>query len=133
VITVATGGRSPALAKKLRRELEERYGPEYGVLLKIMGELRGRILERGEGPDENRKIFEALVDSDILERIRRGHRRKVEETVKQLAGVTIDLRSIAGSGSGEKGKGAGRKRPARGEKATSKDTESTKKVRPARP
>jgi len=94
VITVATGGRSPALAKKLRQELEERYGPEYETLLKIMGELRGRIIDRGEGSGENRKVFEALVDSDILERIRKGHWRKVEETVKQLAGVAVDLSAI---------------------------------------
>ncbi len=94
VITVATGGRSPALAKKLRKELEERYGPEYETLLKILGELRGRILDRGEGSDENRRIFEALVDSDILERIRKGHWRKVEEAVKRLAGVAVDLSAI---------------------------------------
>ena len=94
VITVATGGRSPALAKKLRKELEERYGPEYETLLKILGELRGRILDRGEGSDENRKVFEALVDSDILERIRRGHWRKAAETVKRLAGVDIDLSAV---------------------------------------
>ncbi|MCU0530802.1 MAG: bifunctional precorrin-2 dehydrogenase/sirohydrochlorin ferrochelatase [Syntrophales bacterium] len=110
VITVATGGRSPALAKKLRQELEERYGPEYETLLKIMGELRGRIIERGEGSDENRKVFEALVDSDILERIRKGHWRKVEETVKRLAGVAVDLsalrRDAAARKPGRKGSGA---------------------------
>lgn len=94
VITVATGGRSPALAKKLRKELEERYGPEYATLLKIMGEVRGRVIDRGEGAGENRRIFEALVDSDILERIRRGHWRKVEETVKRLAGIAVDLSAI---------------------------------------
>jgi len=59
-----------------------------------MGELRGRIIDRGEGSGENRKVFEALVDSDILERIRKGHWRKVEETVKQLAGVAVDLSAI---------------------------------------
>lgn len=107
VITVATGGRSPALAKKLRRELEERYGPEYEALLRIMGELRGRIIGRGEGPDENRKIFEALVDSDILERIRRGHWRKVEETVKRLAGVAVDLDAIRRDASDRRGKRKG--------------------------
>ena len=98
VITVATGGKSPALAKKLRQELQERYGPEYKVLLKIMGEIRGRIIDRGEGSDENRKIFEAIVDSDILDHIRKANWNKVESIVKKAAGVTIDLRSIAASG-----------------------------------
>jgi precorrin-2 dehydrogenase/sirohydrochlorin ferrochelatase len=94
VITVATGGKSPALAKKLRKELEERYGPEYETLLKIMGELRGKIIDRREGSDENRKVFEALVDSDILEHIRKGKWKKVEKIVKDMTGVAIDLSAI---------------------------------------
>jgi precorrin-2 dehydrogenase/sirohydrochlorin ferrochelatase len=94
VITVATAGKSPALAKKLRKELEERYGPEYETLLKIMGELRGKIIDRGEGSDENRKLFETLVDSDILEQIRKGKWKKVEKIVKDMTGVAIDLSAI---------------------------------------
>lgn len=138
VITVATGGKSPALAKKLRQELEERYGPEYEVLLRIMGELRGKIIDRGAGSDENRKVFETLVESDILEHIRKGQWRKAEAVVKGAAGVTIDLRSMEASGfgiqaSGEKGNNAGRKRPGGKKQATSNNTKSTKKVRPARP
>jgi len=138
VITVATGGKSPALAKKLRKELEEHYGPEYDTLLKIMGELRGKIIDRGEGSDENRKLFEALVDSDILEPIRKGAWKKVEKIVKDMTGVTIDPPSIEESGfgiqaSGRKGAAAGRKRPGGKKQATSKKTKGTKEVRPARP
>jgi len=122
VITVATGGKSPALAKKLRQDLEERYGPEYEVLLKIMGEIRGGIIDRGQGSEENRRIFEAIVDSDILDLIRKADWKKVKAVVKQLAGVTIDLRSIEDSGirlqaSGREGKNAGRKREATSHKA----------------
>jgi precorrin-2 dehydrogenase/sirohydrochlorin ferrochelatase len=94
VITVATEGKSPALAKKLRQDLEERYGPEYEALLKIMGEIRGKVIDRGEGSDENRKIFEAVVDSDILDHIRKADWKKVAAIVKRLAGVTIDLTAV---------------------------------------
>ncbi len=116
VITVATGGKSPALAKKLRKELEERYGPEYETLLKIMGTLRGEIIDRGESPDENRKVFEDLVESDILEQIRKGKWKRAEKIVKDMTGVTIDLRSMVASGfglqaSGRKRTNPGRKRP----------------------
>jgi precorrin-2 dehydrogenase/sirohydrochlorin ferrochelatase len=116
VITVATGGKSPALAKKLRKELEERYGHEYETLLKIMGTLRGEIIDRGEGSDENRKVFEDLVESDILEQIRKGKWKRAEQIVKDMTGVTIDLRSMEASGfgiqaSGRKRTNPGRKRP----------------------
>lgn len=110
VITVGTEGRSPALAKKLRRELEERYGPEYEILLKIMGEIRKTIIDRGRGADENRNVFEALVDSDILEAIRRGHWKKAGATVKRIAGVTIDLRDIQQQAASTKQQGARQKK-----------------------
>jgi precorrin-2 dehydrogenase/sirohydrochlorin ferrochelatase len=114
VITVATGGRSPALAKKLRRELEERYGPEYEVLLAIMGEIRGKVIDRGGGSGENRKTFEALVDSDILDYIRGGDWKKVEAVVKDMTGVDVDLSVLK-------------------KQAANKRTKSTRKVRPVRP
>ena len=81
-----------------------------------MGELRGKIIDRGEGSDENRKVFETLVDSDILEQIRKGKWKKVEKIVKDMTGVSIDLRSMVASGfgiqvSGRKGDTSGPKRP----------------------
>ena len=124
VITVATGGKSPALAKKLRKELEEHYGPEYETLLKIMGELRGKIIDRGEGSDENRKLFEALVDSDILEPIRKGAWKKVEKIVKDMTGVAIDLRSMEDSGFGIQASGKKEKKHRR--EATSHKPQATR-------
>ncbi len=110
IITVATGGKSPALAKKLRKDLEQLYGPEYEVLLKIMGQIRGRIIERGESPDENRKIFEAIVASDILDHIRKADWKKVGSIVKKHSGVSIDLSAIRQAASSLKPQAARQKR-----------------------
>src|SRR5262249_23219078 len=40
VVSVGTGGRSPALAANLRRRLEEEIGPEYETLLDLLAEAR---------------------------------------------------------------------------------------------
>jgi len=39
---ISTGGNSPALARRLREELEAAYGEEYAGLLKLLGQLRGK-------------------------------------------------------------------------------------------
>ena len=36
VITISTSGKSPAMAKKLRKALEKQYGEEYGILLELI-------------------------------------------------------------------------------------------------
>ncbi|MBW2595369.1 MAG: bifunctional precorrin-2 dehydrogenase/sirohydrochlorin ferrochelatase [Deltaproteobacteria bacterium] len=74
LVAISTGGKSPALAKRLRESMEEEYGPEYGILLDIMGDLRERIIARGGTPAENKKIFESVLDSDILRHIREAMR-----------------------------------------------------------
>jgi len=89
LISLTTGGKSPALARRLRKELEGRYCREYQVLLDIMGRLRGRILARGESSDMNKKIFESVLDTDILERIREEDWDGVRNIIGDLTGEDI--------------------------------------------
>jgi precorrin-2 dehydrogenase / sirohydrochlorin ferrochelatase len=90
-IAVSTGGRSPALAKKLRKELEAAYGPEYAKLLDILGELREKVIARGRPSAENRELFEAVVSSDILDHVRAGRWERVEGLIRELTGVAMEV------------------------------------------
>lgn len=43
-IAISTGGSSPALAQRLRHELEQQFAPGYGEWLEELGEARCRLL-----------------------------------------------------------------------------------------
>lgn len=43
-IAISTGGRSPGLARRLRIELQERFGPEWGGLAAVIGKVREETL-----------------------------------------------------------------------------------------
>lgn len=68
-IAVSTSGKSPALARKIREDLEKKFGDEYKTLLIFLGGLRKEILSRGLSHDENSRMFHAVIDSHILEAI----------------------------------------------------------------
>jgi precorrin-2 dehydrogenase/sirohydrochlorin ferrochelatase len=89
-LAVSTAGKSPALAKKMRMELEKLYGPEYEIFLWVLGVLRDRILSRGGPAEANRSLFESLVDSDLLEMIRGKDWNSVKMRIKELTGETVD-------------------------------------------
>jgi len=91
-IAVSTGGKSPALARRVREDLEKRYGPEYETLLKIMGTLRERILARETPWEDNRKLFESVLDSQILRYIRDGNGDSVRETIRDLTGEDLEVK-----------------------------------------
>jgi len=42
-IAISTGGASPAFAARLRRELEEQFGIEYGIALKVLHAARRKL------------------------------------------------------------------------------------------
>jgi precorrin-2 dehydrogenase / sirohydrochlorin ferrochelatase len=46
-IAVSTGGSSPALARKIRTRLEKEFGDEYGVLARLIGEVRTECINKG--------------------------------------------------------------------------------------
>ncbi len=80
VITVTTGGASPALSSQIRDELEAQYGPEYLGLLVLLAEARNlakaQIPERARRQRALRAIAE---DSSILEMMRSGRMEEARE------------------------------------------------------
>lgn len=48
-LAVATAGASPAVAAKLKRQLEAAYGEEYAPYLELLHELRGVVQQRAAG------------------------------------------------------------------------------------
>jgi precorrin-2 dehydrogenase/sirohydrochlorin ferrochelatase len=90
-ISVSTGGKSPALARKLRTDLEAMYGPEYAVYLKILGDLRKKIISGGKSSEENKKVFEAIINSDIFEKIRMNQWDNVKALIRKLTGEDLDI------------------------------------------
>lgn len=84
-IAISTGGASPALAKRIRMQLEEEYGPEYERLIEILRIFRARVIEQVASPAARRRIFDAVAESDLLDRIRQGADVTVDDLVKEFA------------------------------------------------
>ncbi|MCL4300540.1 MAG: bifunctional precorrin-2 dehydrogenase/sirohydrochlorin ferrochelatase [Anaerolineae bacterium] len=71
VITISTGGASPALARRLREWLETLIGPEYSDLVNLLAELRPSMLAQFESSEVRLAMALRLIDSDLLEIIKR--------------------------------------------------------------
>lgn len=88
-ISVSTGGASPALAKRIRKELEKQYGEEYAGLLRLMREYRPRIIRDVPDAERRKKLFEQLANAGIekifRERGEAAARKAVEHMINEGA------------------------------------------------
>jgi len=90
-IAISTAGKSPALAKKIRKEMDSMFGPEYDSLIELLGLLRIKLLSQGEPSSKNKIIFQKLVDSNLLKLIKKGNRRGVRTTLKSILGEEFPI------------------------------------------
>lgn len=85
---IATGGASPALARRLRTELEATIGPEWGTLAELLGEARERLKGRADlSQAERAAIYWKIVSGPALELLRAGKLAEAREIVEK-AGST---------------------------------------------
>lgn len=70
-IAISTDGRSPALAARLRRELEKQFGPEWGSFVEHIGKLRQQILSAGMSLQKKHERLAELAGQEAFLSFRR--------------------------------------------------------------
>jgi precorrin-2 dehydrogenase/sirohydrochlorin ferrochelatase len=94
-ITISTNGKSPALSKYIRQRLQMEFGQEYATLLDMMGKLRKILTAEISCQNDRQKIFQSLLDSQILNSLKCNDLNTVSNTCKALTGHCLeDILSI---------------------------------------
>lgn len=88
-LAISTGGASPALAKHLRVLLEAVVGEEYGELSELMASLRGELFDRYDTQADRAAAWQRLLQSDVLELLRRGERAQARQRARELLGLSL--------------------------------------------
>jgi precorrin-2 dehydrogenase len=67
-IAISTDGRSPALARRLRIELERQFGVEYGAWVEQVGQMRQKLRRRNLPAAKRRRLLDQIASRDSFER-----------------------------------------------------------------
>jgi len=88
-ISVSTAGKSPALARKLRMELEKRFGVEYRAMVDILGAIRPVILASALPQPDNEQLFKELLHDDMAGWIRKKDWQSLELHFEKVLGERV--------------------------------------------
>jgi precorrin-2 dehydrogenase/sirohydrochlorin ferrochelatase len=73
-IAISTNGKSPALAQRLRQELEAQFGPEYEVWLEWLGAARELLRASDSDSETNKRLLHQLASRPSFEQFLRETR-----------------------------------------------------------
>jgi len=88
VVTIGTGGRSPALATYLKDHVTEEMGPEWAELLEMLSEARERV--RAGGASSETVDWKRALDSGMLDLIRAGRQAEARELLEACLSSSSD-------------------------------------------
>ena len=94
VITVSTSGKSPAYAGKVKQKLENCFGNENAVFLRMMGSIRKRMLSESDDAKSHKILFEKIVYSDIVELIKGGLIDQINDKLNKILGEGYDFDTL---------------------------------------
>ncbi|TKB28471.1 bifunctional precorrin-2 dehydrogenase/sirohydrochlorin ferrochelatase [Desulfopila sp. IMCC35006] len=73
LVTVSTEGSSPALAKKIRQQMEKEIVPEYAIVVELLALIREKIIGLDDDSDSNSELFRRLLQQGIVELVLNGN------------------------------------------------------------
>lgn len=83
LVSVSTSGRSPAMARRVREQLDAQFGPEFGELAGLLGDLRDEVKSRYADGASRMRAYRRVLDSDVLDLLREGKRDEAIERARQ--------------------------------------------------
>jgi precorrin-2 dehydrogenase/sirohydrochlorin ferrochelatase len=87
VVTVGTGGRSPALAAWLKERITEEIGPEYETLIELLAEARDAMQADGRSTED--ADWKRALDSGMLELVRAGRVDDAKELLRSCLSSSL--------------------------------------------
>jgi precorrin-2 dehydrogenase/sirohydrochlorin ferrochelatase len=94
VIAVSTGGASPGLAKRIRRQLQGIYGREYGLLLRVLSRLRVKLPCDPRSKQKRGRILSRVTELPLAEEIKGGRLQEVDRLLTAALGPGFTMREL---------------------------------------
>lgn len=94
-IAVSTGGKSPAIARTLKEDLQRMVGPEYAEMNDVLGTLREGARAVLATDVDRKRFFDGILAAGVLDLLRDGRRAEAYETIARAcdeAGVPLSDR-----------------------------------------
>jgi len=86
IIAISTSGKSPAFAKKMRKDLEKKFGTEYAEFLTLMGGIRTKLLSEDHEPEAHKHLFENLIKRDVVALIKQHDIAAINSLLFEILG-----------------------------------------------
>lgn len=91
-VAVSTEGASPALAKRIRQQLEENFPPAYGAYIELAALARAHLRRQGVAYAVRDEFFQQFMDSPVLALLEAGEiSRALEVTTELLSAYGVEV------------------------------------------
>jgi len=77
IIAISTSGRSPAMARKMREEIEKFLTDDWAAMLELAAEVRAELRERGKLIDAD--VWNRALDPDLKNLLAKGKQAEAKE------------------------------------------------------
>ncbi|MDO5793006.1 MAG: bifunctional precorrin-2 dehydrogenase/sirohydrochlorin ferrochelatase [Turicibacter sp.] len=78
LLSVSTGGKSPALSRKIKQDLEGKYDETYAEYVDLLGEMRQMVISNYQDSDMRKRLIRQLITLD-LEELKQAYKTWTEE------------------------------------------------------
>ena len=95
LLSIATGGNTPALSAQIVRDLEAQFGAEYAAYVELLGQKRDYVKEAAANPQTRKAALVALVDAraELLELLRSGDAGAADQHAAEIVEGALTLAS----------------------------------------